>query len=475
MDQRNSLKGIFTLIVLAVVLNGCGTDGGSMQRKVKNIAAPGYEPTWTSLRGHTTPEWLMDAKFGIYTHWGLSTKAYIEGNEDKSMDELIELFNPEKFDPAEWAELFEDAGARFAGPVAWHGSDYLHWDSDISDLNSFDRNPGIDIVGELEREIKKKGLKFFMSYHSIGPREEWIDLAREGVDKYSPDVFWVDASFGGTKGGHHMKVIDNSRFTGEKSESPRMLAEKYQTAFISYYYNHALTNNKEVEFVYKSYDIPPGVGMRDLENGLLNEMAYDVWMTDMDMNLPPDWATHGWFYREGVPLRTANNIVDMLVDVVSKNGILLLNVPPLEDGTFPEEARSILLDVGSWLEVNGEAIYGSSPWFIYGEGPQRLGTGYYSFHHNDHFGKLHFNEEDVRFTINGEYLYAICLGWPGEKLEIRALNNTFKVKEGEIKSVSLLGSEESLKWDHTPEALVIDLPAGKTGGHAHVFKIERHR
>ena len=158
--------------------------------------------------------------------------------------------------------------------------------------------------------------------------------------------------------------------------------------------------------------------------------------------------------------------------MVSKNGILLLNVPPLADGTFPEEVRSTLLDVGHWLEINGEAIYGSSPWFIYGEGPARLEAGDHSFHHNDHFGKLQFTVEDLRFTVNGKYLYAICLGWPSEKLEIRALNNRFKVRDGEIGSVSLLGSEESLSWQHTAEALIINLPEEKPGDHAFVFKIE---
>ncbi|MFC2099007.1 alpha-L-fucosidase [Bacteroidota bacterium] len=460
------------LVVISLLIIGCGQQSG-LDEKSSSDAATLYQPTWTSLQQHETPAWLRDAKFGIYTHWGLSTLRYKEENRGKSQDELIELFNPENFDPAVWAKLFKDAGARFAGPIAWHGSNYLHWDSDISELNSFDRNPHIDIVGELEREIKKQGMKFFVSYHSIGRSANWIDLAREGVDKYSPDIFWVDASFGGTKGGHHMKILDNSRYIGEKDEFPGMLAEKYQTEFISYYYNHGEANGKEVEFVYKSYDIPPGVGMRDLENGLLPGLAYDTWMTDMDMNLPPDWATHGWFYRDGVPLRDADNIVDMLVDVVSKNGILLLNVPPLEDGTFPQEVRTTLLDVGQWLEVNGEAIYGSSPWFIYGEGPDRIEVGNYSYHHNDHFGKLHFNEEDIRFTVNGDMLYAICLGWPGESLEIRALNNRYKVKEGEIQAVSLLGLEKPITWRHTDTALEIDMPSDISGEHAYVFKIER--
>jgi alpha-L-fucosidase len=388
--------------------------------------------------------------------------------------ELIELFNPVNFDPDVWAKLIKASGAKFAGPVAWHGSPYMHWDSEFSDTNSVAMNPHIDIVGELEKAYRKAGLKFMMSYHyGIGMNDKWIHFAKEGVDKFSPDLFWVDAGFGGTKGGHHRKVLDNSKYIGEKELSHGALAERYQLEFISYYYNHAVAQNKEVAFIYKSHDIPPGVAIRDLENGLLNQIAYDTWMTDMDMSVPPDWETHGWFYRDGVPLRTGNDIIDILVDVVSKNGILLLNVPPMADGTFSEETETYLLEVGEWLKVNGEAIYGASPWFIFGEGPSKAPAGNYSMHHNNHFAQVKFGAEDIRYTVNGPYLYATCLGWPGESLTIRSLNSAYRVGEGSIRSVTLLGYEEELSWTHHPGGLTIDLPEEVPGNFAYVFKIER--
>ena len=131
-----------------------------------------------------------------------------------------------------------------------------------------------------------------------------------------------------------------------------------------------------------------------------------------------------------------------------------------------------LLELGKWLKVNGQAIYGTSPWFIFGEGPTVIESEDYAFHHSDHFAKIKFTEKDIRFTVNGEYLYAICLGQPSGEVKIRALNSTFKVKKEDLCSISLLGSDQLLKWDHNEEALVIQLPKKKVSEYAIVFKID---
>ena len=443
---------------------------------VKAQDSPGYAASWNSLRQHDTPTWLMDAKFGIYCHWGIWTIRYAEGydrGDDKSeLDDAIAKFTAKNFDAAEWAELFKKAGAKFAGPVGWHGSDYLHWDTQLTKYNSVYKSPHIDIVGEVAREARKAGLKTFVSLHHKINQEGWINFAKEVIDKYEPDIFWVDAGFGGTKAAHHKKIVNRSKFIGEGNKLITTLKDKLQREFLAYYYNHALKNNKEVEFVYKSYDIPPGVGMRDLENGMLDNIAYDIWMTDIDMNICPDWKTHGWFYREGIPLRDANNIIDILVDVVSKNGILLLNVPPFADGSFSLEIQNTLREVGNWLDKNGEAIYGTSPWVIYGEGPTNIKTGNYTYHHNEHFGVHHFTKQDIRFTIKDNNLYAICLGVPDKSLNIKSLNTTFKLFEGDIKSVSLLGENYQLNWEHSQEGLKITLPNTLNSPYALTFKIE---
>ncbi|KAA3661961.1 MAG: hypothetical protein DWQ10_03510, partial [Calditrichaeota bacterium] len=432
---------------------------------------PLFENDWTSLRKHQTPQWLIDAKFGIYCHWGIQTISYQKGKENLSPDELIPLFIGENFNADKWAELFETAGAKFGGVVGWHGSDFKHWDSQYSDYNSFKMGPKIDIVEEIAKAVKKRGMKFLVSYHAIRS-DDWINYAKEGVDKYDPDIFWVDASFGGTKRGHHEKTLRYSKYIGEAKKTTPAFPEKYQREFITHYYNKAIERGKEVELMYKSHDIPPGVGMRDLENGILSKMPYDVWITDMDMTVPPDWKTHGWFYREGVPQRSANELVDMLVDVVSKNGLFLLNIPPMADGTFPQEVVENLTQLGEWLQRNGEAIYGTSPWFIYGQGPSEIPEGNYTYHHNNHFAQISYTKEDIRFTVKGDNLYATCLGKPEGNLKIEALNSGFKLRKGDVVSIVHLGSGKKVKLEHNDEALELMLGNIPLDEFANAFRIE---
>lgn len=443
----------------------------NLQAKEKLSLKEKYQSDWTSLRQHKTPQWLIDAKFGIYCHWGIQTLQYIPEYENLSNDERIALFKCEKFNADEWAKLFETAGAKFGGVIGWHGSDFKHWDSKLSDYNSFKMGPKIDIAGEVSNAVRKRGMKFLMSYHSI-KEDNWIDFAKESIDKYSPDIFWVDASFGGTKGGQHEKNLIGAKFIGEGTKMSKAFPEKFQRNLISYLYNEAAKKDKQVEFVYKSHDIPPGVGMRDLENGILPGLAYDVWMTDMDMSIPPDWETHGWFYREGIPLRSADALVDMLVDVVSKNGIFLLNIPPLADGSFPPEVQKNMAEMGVWLQKNGEAIYGTSPWFLYGEGSSTITESHYTYHHNNHFAQISYNKNDIRFTVKGDNLYATCLGKPDGDLKIAALNSAFKLRKGDIISITHLGSGKKVNFDHNEKALVLNLNAVDLDEKANVFKIE---
>lgn len=463
------MNKLITLILIALIFfTGCKQNLISEDHQ---SAKSEYQNDWTSLRRHQTPQWLVDAKFGIYCHWGISSIKYMPEHADLDNDSLIKLWKSEKFDADQWAKLFETAGAKFGGVIGWHGSKFKHWNSDISDYNSAKMGPKIDIVGEVSKAMRKRGMKFLISYHAIGD-DDWIDFAKEGVDKYSPDIFWVDASFGGSKGGHHDQQMSYSKYIGQNKYPHRAFAEKYQRHFITYFYNHALENDKEVEFVYKSYDIPPCVGMRDLENGILPKTAYDVWMTDMDMNVPPDWETHGWFYRESVPVRTANELVDMLVDVVSKNGIFLLNVPPKADGSFPQEVVDNLTAMGDWLKRNGEAIYGTSPWFMHGQGSSEIPEGNYTYHHNNHFAQITYLKDDIRFTVKGDNLYSICLGKPDGNLKIEALNSAFKLKKGDILKITHLGSGQQVNYTHNEKALEINLENVVLDEMANVFRIE---
>lgn len=467
-----------------------------------------YQPTWNSLKNHATPQWLKDGKFGIYTHWGIYAvpaqgpngtwyahnlynkpdgpeRKYHESTygplEKFGYKDFIPMFTGEKFNADEWAELFMNAGARFAGPVAEHHDGFAMWDTKYSEWNAAKMGPKRDVVGELARAVKKRDMKFVTAFHHAeawfyfptwdkrydcgdpkysglyGPIHErgalpdkafldnWKGKIVEVIDKYDPDFIWFDFGL-------------------------RLVTDSYKQDVLAYYYNHALTQNKEVVVTYKSNDLPPGAGLLDWELGQEPDLTYYDWITDTSID-----DGQGWGYVKGLGFKSVNNLVDNLVDRVSKNGYLLLNIGPKPDGSIPEEAKERLLGMGKWLEINGEAIYGTTTWGIAAEGPTKLdkpsGNGFNE--KND----LLFTAEDIRFTVKDNNLYATVLDWPGEKVLIKSLapkGNTWAgLYPTEIASVTMLGDNKELKWEMTKEGLIIQTPKTRPCDYAYVFKIVR--
>ncbi|MFY0687486.1 MAG: alpha-L-fucosidase [Cyclobacteriaceae bacterium] len=475
-----------------------------------------YTPSWNSLRQHQTPQWLLDAKFGIYTHVSLKTVQNIEGNEDKHKHEVIDDFTLENFNAEEWAELFERAGAKFAGPVSWHGSGMLHWDSDLTAFDVVDMGPKVDLAGALKEAITAREMKYLMSFHtgywyragidqdnpgrkdpkyqdlygephdleteglipwknhienqekfSQAHMDQWLAKMNEAITKYQPDVSWVDVSFGGTVRAFNMGRYKDGKLMSSDDIYLNGVSESHQRKYISHFFNTAASNNQEVEFVYKEYDVPPGVGMRNFENGLIDQLTYDTWMTDIDMCQPVSW-----FYKEGMGIKDANLIIDILVDVTAKNGILLLNVPPKPDGTFADFITKELYEVGDWLAINGEAIYGTMPWSIYGEGPSTLAR---QGHYSEKSENASYTHEDFRFTQKGNDLYVICMGVPEGKISVKSLGSRGRLFPGDIQSISLLGFDGEVTYDQRPKELELTVPAEFSGEYAAVFKIARRK
>jgi alpha-L-fucosidase len=476
--KNNSIISIVLVCSLAVVF--LGVCEGAQER---------YEATWRSLKRHKTPQWLSDAKFGIYCHWN-------PGRYEDSSD-----FG-KNFDAEEWAELFEKSGAQFAGPVAEHWRGFPLWDSKYTKRNAVTWGPKCDVVGELKKSITKRGMKFFVSFHRPNAKqeEELGTKVREVVEKYQPDLVWFDVSLGGTLdarnwgryvGGKNIYGKDNLLLAKEPDLPSGGVRESVRKEFIAYYYNKELEWGKGVEVLYKEYDLPPGVGMRDIEDGRLGELPYDEWINDMGIGHPTSW-----WYHKGMEYKSANWLIDELVDMVSKNGRLLLNVGPRPDGTFHEVAQERLIEIGKWLGVNGEAIYGTTAWVVYGEGPteyketplknyasekdfdfERLGglieSGEIKSGHYTQDYEIKYKPEDIRFTVKGDNLYAICLGWPGEEITIESLGTRAALLAGEIKTITMLGVDEELEWKHEEKGLTIKTPGRKRCKHAYAFKIER--
>ena len=469
-----------------------------------------YEPTWESLARHEeAPDWFRDAKFGIYFHWGVysvpafGTEWYprnmvkpggitfphhVETYGDPSefpYTDFVPMFTAEHFDAADWAELFEEAGARFAGPVAEHHDGFAMWDSELTPWNAADKGPKRDITGELEKAIRARGMKFIATFHHARNHlwkpegaERWASYyefveinypqlledpeaailyghmsrpdflamwsgkLREVIDQYRPDLIWFDSG------------LDQ-------------IPEEVQREFLAYYFNQAATwDGAEVVVTRKQEDLPLEVSVEDFEKGRADKLTQNVWLTD-------DTLSKGsWGYTHDLEFKDANEVIDTFVDIISKNGVLLLNISPTADGRITDDQREPLREIGRWMRQNAEAIYGSRPWVIYGEGPQRMqGSG--------HFVKMEgsYGAEDIRFTTQGETLYAFVLGWPGDRLTIRALCDSTSTQlgllayPGEIGEIELLGSDAEMTWERSGEGLTIHLPETPPNPHVAVFKI----
>ena len=471
-----------------------------------------YAANWKSLRTHPTPEWLRNDKFGIYTHWGVYSapafgtdgswyahsmyrqehdqykhhvKTYGPPSEFGYKD-FIPMFTAEKFDAEEWADLFKQAGARFAGPVATHHDGFAMWDSALTKWNAAKMGPKRDVVGELADAFRGQGMRLVTAFHHsqnwwyyphwvneydtadpqyaglYGPPhnedappdldwrkaqdkpskkypDQWKGLLLEVIDKYEPDMIYFDFALA-------------------------KIQEHYRREFLAYYYNKEQEWNRDVVVTYKFHSLPPRVAVIDLEIGRMAELTIHDWITDTSVEFPASWS-----YVPGVDIKSVNRLVDNLVDRVSKNSYLLLNVGPKSSGEIPEPARECLLGIGEWLEVNGEAIFDTTPWTSYGEGPTKLEKDR-ALSENE--GEVEYTAEDIRFTVKDDNLYAICLDWPGEQVIIESLTRLY---EEEITSVRMLGVDKELEWSMTREGLQITSPNERPCEHAYAFKIARRR
>ncbi len=419
------------------------------------IASGPYRADWKSLEAHdAAPEWFRDAKFGIYFHWGVysvpafwtewyprhmhdkkgrGSKAYrhhVEtyGEPDKfGYDGFVPLFTAEKFDAREWAELFEKAGARFAGPVAEHHDGFSMWASKVTPWNAGDRGPKRDITGELAAAIRERGMRFVASFHharnNLWQKEgKWTghyshvktnfpdalnDAERAILYGYMPRDLFLDFWLAKL-----VEVIDNYRpdliwFDSWLDEIP----ESYRTRYLAYYLNRAEQWGTDVVTTFKQKDLPQEICVVDYEKGRAQKRTDFVWLTD-------DTISKGsWCYTSNLEIKSSDMVLDTFIDIVSKNGCLLLNISPMADGTIPDVQKNVLLDMGKWLKVNGQAVYNTRPWMIHGEGPTRLGRG-------GHFLKLlDYSAADIRYTQSkdGKVLYAICLGWPEKPVTLKAV------------------------------------------------------
>lgn len=469
-------------------------------KKIEQVIAGGpYRADWNSLSAYRVPEWYKNAKFGIFIHWGIysvpafgnewySRNMYIQGSpefehhrktygeqKDFGYKDFIPMFRAEKFDPKEWAELFKKAGARYVVPVAEHHDGFQMYDSEISKWNAANMGPKRNVLGELSEEFNRQGMVNGASTHRI---EHWFfmghgkefesditDAEQEG-DFYWPamperdhyDLFSEPAPTAAFLEDWMIRtceLIDRYRIKVLYFDwwIQHQSAKPYLQKIAAYYYNRAVEWGEEVVICYKHDAFMFGTALVDIERGQFAQIQPFYWQTDTAI------AKNSWCYTENNDFKKAKDILCDLVDIVSKNGNLLLNVGPKADGTISDEDRAVLLEIGDWMEKNGEAIYGTRPWRIAAEGPTEVAEGQFT----DGKDKV-FTAEDFRFTVKGDSLYAACLDYPKDgRVTIKALGEQdashLPKFHGIIRSVEILGFEEQPDWKRDGEGLHIETKA----------------
>ncbi|RTE54033.1 alpha-L-fucosidase [Arenibacter aquaticus] len=465
-----------------------------------------YKADWESIRnGYEIPDWFHDAKFGIFLHWGpyavpaYSSEKYPKGIYDPKWQkgglkpytyhrekygepskfgykDFIPQFKAENFDAQEWATLFKKAGARYVVPVAEHHDGYAMYASNYTRWNVLDTGPKKDVMRMLQEACYAQGMKFGVSSHFALHRiyyrkddpswdtndPEFYDLYGEPVDgnelptqkflnlwwnrttdiidQYQPDLLWFD--FG----------LDKPGF------------EPMHKKILSYYYNKGLEWDKGVVFQDKNMrnkSFPEDLIVLDIERGRMDGIYKYPWQTDTSI------GKVSWGYVENEEYKSSDYLLDELIDIVSKNGCLLLNVGPKADGTIPDEAKKILVEMGNWLQLNGEAIYDTRPWKIFGEGPTQVSTGHHSEKNNKQSGA-----EDIRFTTRDGKLYATALAWPDNGvILIKSLAKNNALEARKIKMVEMISGDNTIDWKQTEKGLRLKIEGDKPCEAAYSFRI----
>ena len=465
-------------------------------KKIDEVIEKGpYKDSWESLSAHPVPDWYQNAKFGIFIHYGVYSvpafsnewyprNMYVKGtkeyehhietygtHKDFSYADFIPLFKAEHFDADEWMKLVKASGAKYIMPVAEHHDGFQMYDSDLSDWNAVKMGPRRDILGELKASAEKNGIVFCTSSHRAenfwffgGARhfdsglqdiefrepygyanpdyrddeamftlsydiystpaskehlEDWLARTCELIDKYKPKIVYFDW------------WIQNISF------------KPYLKKFAAYYYNRALEWGEEVAINNKFDAYACSTAVFDVERGKLKDISPRLWQTDTAV------AKNSWGYTENNDYKNPVDIVCDIVDVVSKNGCMLLNIGPKPDGTIAAKEKEILLSIGKWLNVNGESIYGTTFWKTFGEGPTEVQEGA----HTD-VNRAQFTSEDIRFTYKAPYLYANVLSWPKNgEVAIRSLG--YQEFNGNIINIRVLGFDTTVTFTRDRNSLNI--------------------
>jgi len=452
--MKTGVKAIVLLsLSLAIGNNLFAQDNFHVENKEARI-----EPNWESMiEKYNAPEWFRDGKIGIWSHWGPGS---VENRpEGLSARERIDLWKAEKWDPDALVKFFKENGASFIMPVGSHHGNFDRYDS-FHPWNSVDMGPKRDILGDWKAAAVKHGLKFGVSSHLYWS-PNYLKDARDPKYKGTPE--WILYNMDYSPSGYRTQDSWNEHWTArcweiiEKydpdmfnndSPYPDEKQEHSGVKLFSSYVNRDLEENggeQTVVLSFKDMNRNKAAFTYNLERGMFGELQPYPWM----------WATDlsgSWNYRKGAePRMSIPVLIGNAVDVISKNGVVMMNIALRGDGTLPENQAAMLKALGDWLKINGEGIYGTRPWITYGEGPTEIITSRIGENLED------YSPKDIRFTTKGDVIYAFVLARPTGDIFIRKLCQK-GLYTGTVAAITMLGSDEKLVWEHSRRGLLIKMP-----------------
>lgn len=472
-----------------------------------------FQATDESLRQYQYPEWFRDAKFGIWAHWGpqavprqgdwYAKNLYMEGSPQNKYHvahygtpskfgykDIIPLWKAEKWDPEKLMALYKKAGAKYFVSMGSHHDNFFLWNSKIHQWNSVNMGPHKDVVGLWQKAAKKEGLRFGVSEH-LAASFNWYQPSH-GADKIGPfagipydgrnpqyaDLYhqpnpdsadlknWITTNKAWAKEWLNDvdELVDNYHPDLLYSDSQLPFGDVGRTMLAHFYNQDIAKNGGKLEAVYTPKQPSGGKWAQDVERGVLDSISPYPWQTDTSIG--------DWFYKTGQKYKSADEVMQLLVDVVSKNGNLLINVVQTPEGDLEPDVLKIVNDMADWTAANGEGIYATRPWAIYGEGPSTIKLN----QQKGRFGGLSdtrgYQPADIRFTTKGGNVFAFCMNSPDADIRINSLGKSSKYLNRPIAAVTMLGSKQKLKWTQANDALIITRPANMPAWHVTGYKIE---